>query len=55
MVGVTRCFKILEIANERTNCNLEISQVRPNWPEKGMVEFKDVSLKYRPHLETVLR
>ena len=27
---------------------------RPLWPEKGNIEFKNVGLKYRPNLETVL-
>ena len=27
---------------------------RPNWPEKGVVKFKNVSLKYRPNTEIVL-
>ena len=27
---------------------------RPNWPEKGEVEFQNVVLKYRPNTEIVL-
>ena len=27
---------------------------RPLWPENGYIEFKNVGLKYRPNLETVL-
>lgn len=27
---------------------------RPDWPERGNIEFKNVELKYRPNLETVL-
>lgn len=28
---------------------------RPNWPEKGFVEFKNLSLKYRPDTPMVLK
>lgn len=28
---------------------------RPKWPENGVMEFKNVSLKYRPTTETVLK
>jgi len=28
---------------------------RPNWPEEGVMEFKNVSLRYRPTTEVVLR
>ena len=28
---------------------------RPNWPEEGQIEFNDVSLKYRPETELVLK
>ena len=27
---------------------------RPNWPESGRVEFRDVLMRYRPDTETVL-
>lgn len=27
---------------------------RDKWPEKGIVEFRNVSLKYRPNTDTVL-
>jgi len=32
----------------------ELLQGRPSWPESGALEFKDVSLRYRPQTETVL-
>lgn len=28
--------------------------LKPNWPERGGLEFKNVSLRYREGLETVL-
>lgn len=28
--------------------------LKPNWPERGELEFKNVSLRYREGLETVL-
>jgi ATP-binding cassette subfamily C (CFTR/MRP) protein 1 len=28
---------------------------RKAWPERGVVEFRDVELRYRPNTETVLR
>lgn len=33
---------------------MNILQGRDQWPENGQIEFKNVSLKYRPDTETVL-
>jgi len=47
---VQRLFKLEQIPSEK-----EIGMLKVNeWPSKGQVEFKDVSLKYRPNTEAVL-
>ena len=56
MVNAQRCVSLTEIIQERV---LESDaprylENRPHWPEYGNIEFKNVGLKYRPNLETVL-
>lgn len=58
MVKTDRCMKLIEVPQENLKSgygmDLVLSQ-RPNWPEEGNMEFKDVSLKYRPTTELVLK
>lgn len=60
MVNVVRCMKLLEVPQERALPNEPERGVtkslanRPNWPEQGNMEFRDVSLRYRPTTEIVL-
>lgn len=60
MVLVVRCMTLLDIPqekqlpNEKEGVVSKLLEGRPNWPEKGNVEFKNVSLKYRPTTEKVL-
>lgn len=56
MVSADRCMKLLEVPQERLFDpeNRNILQGRDQWPERGAMEFKNVSLKYRPDTATVL-
>ena len=56
MVSADRCMKLLEVPQERVvePKNENLLRGRDEWPENGEMEFKDVSLKYRPDTETVL-
>ena len=53
MVNADRCMKLLEVPQESLLQN-DIMERRKSWPEQGRIEFKGVSLKYRPMTETVL-
>jgi len=56
MVSADRCLKLLEVPQERLvdPQYQNILHGRDQWPENGEIEFKNVSLKYRPDTETVL-
>lgn len=58
MVNVVRCMKLLEVPIEKQLPDeVGVSRLlegRPSWPERGDLEFKDVTLKYRPTTEIVL-
>ena len=54
MVSVIRCFKILEIPQERES-TLKLPAKMSSWPSKGSIKFEDVKLRYRPTTEEVLR
>ena len=53
MVNADRCMKMLDLPYESLLEN-DIMKSRPKWPENGLIEFKDVSLRYRPWTEIVL-
>jgi len=57
MVNAERCLKMLEIPQERElgPNDPDLLQGRHKWPEEGNLEFKNVSLKYRPDTEVVLK
>jgi len=61
MVSAARCMKLIEVPQERSIPeDVRISALYPvygrlnSWPERGQVEFKNVSLRYRPTTEIVL-
>ena len=56
MVSADRCLKLLEVPQEKLFDDeyKNILEGRDQWPEQGQIEFKNVSLKYRPDTETVL-
>jgi ABC-type multidrug transport system fused ATPase/permease subunit len=53
MVNVSRCLTQREVLQEKSDSSQPL-QDRPSWPEKGEVEFRGVSLRYRPNTEQVL-
>ena len=53
MVNADRCMKLLEIPQERTG-DIKLLAGRDSWPERGEMEFKNVSLRYRPTTEIVI-
>ena len=52
MVSVQRFVNLKDVPQERKDHSIEVDE---NWPSKGVVEFKNVTLKYRPTTEAVLR
>jgi ABC-type multidrug transport system fused ATPase/permease subunit len=60
MVSAARCMKLIEVPQERAvPATVRASAGYPlggrnSWPEQGVVEFKNVSLRYRPTTEIVL-
>jgi len=52
MVNAERCMNVMNIPKE--SFIEEQLTSRPNWPENGSIQFKDVCLKYRPNLDRVL-
>lgn len=56
MVNADRCMKLCEVPQEAMlpASAPKLLAGRDAWPERGVVEFNDVHLKYRPTTETVL-
>jgi len=52
MINASRCLTMTKVIQEKESGEMLID--RPNWPEQGEIEFKDVDLKYRPNLDIVL-
>lgn len=52
MINASRCMVMTKV--EQENHSDDVLPDRPQWPEKGLIEFKDVDLRYRPNLDTVL-
>ena len=53
MINAERCMNLCNIVQEKETLledqhDLTILDSRPEWPEQGVVEFKNVCLKYRP-------
>ena len=56
MVSIIRCFKILEIPQERQESTLKLPMnENVKWPNQGTIKFEDVRLRYRPNTDEVLR
>jgi ABC-type multidrug transport system fused ATPase/permease subunit len=58
MVSVQRCFKLYDIPQEKTLTEEEDKMFKyqhAKWPQHGEVEYKNVSLRYRPNTEIVLK
>ena len=56
-MNADRCMKICDIIQETNTFGKEGKNIlnnRQQWPEIGNVEFRNVSLKYRPTTELVL-
>ena len=52
LMSYERCLKITEIPQEAPQHILNSD--KPNWPSTGHIQFKNLSLKYRPNTLTVL-
>lgn len=52
MVSVQRFLDLQDIVQESKTHEIEVDK---NWPSNGLVEFKNVTLKYRPKTEPVLK
>jgi ABC-type multidrug transport system fused ATPase/permease subunit len=51
MVSIERCMQMLTVPQEILAGSIPQN---PDWPEAGNVEFKNVSLRYRPDTEIIL-
>ena len=55
MVNAERCMLMTKVPQEEeVEQGTEIEN-RPNWPEQGKIEFKNLSLQYRPETPLVLK
>lgn len=52
MVSVQRFFNLDDIVQEREDKEIDVAE---EWPQTGTVHFKDVTLKYRPGTDPVLK
>jgi len=52
LMSYERCLKITEIPQEAPQYIPHSD--KPNWPSSGHIQFKNLSLKYRPNTQTVL-
>ena len=52
MVSIERCYNYTNLIQEAPNVK---DTDKENWPEKGEIEFKDYSVRYRPTTEIVLK
>lgn len=52
MVSIQRFLNLENVPQEASEHSIEVSET---WPEKGNIEFKNVTLKYRPTTEPVLK
>ena len=58
MVNAERCFSVLKVPQENIEGTLAVEafkELNPDWPAQGLIEFKNVALKYRPDTEIVLK
>ena len=55
MIDAEKCVVMTKIVQEREAEQGTVVAERPSWPEKGFVEFKNLSLKYRPDTPLVLK
>ena len=57
LVSMERCCKYKHIVQEAPSYKLNIDDnlVKENWPQKGEIEFKNYSVRYRPGTEIVLK
>jgi ABC-type multidrug transport system fused ATPase/permease subunit len=52
MVSIQRFLNLQNVPQEASEHQVEVSET---WPEKGNIEFKNVTLKYRPTTDPVLK
>lgn len=55
MVNAQRCMLMTEIIQEADTKKEGMLDERQNWPEEGQISFKNISLRYRPDTELVLK
>lgn len=48
-------MEIPQEATEPAEDKRNFFEYRPDWPERGQIEFQNVYLKYRPTTETILK
>ena len=56
MISMERCYKYTKLTPEKNFTLLEDEKLKEkNWPNEGKITFKDLSIKYRPNTEIVLK
>lgn len=56
MVSMERCLAYTKVEGEKPSNQPDDLQLIDNkWPQKGVIQFKDYSVKYRPDTEVVLK
>ena len=55
MVNAERCMLMTQIVQEKHVEPGTLLEERVAWPENGFIQFQNVSLKYRPDTELVLK
>ena len=51
MMQVQRILNLKGVPSEKIDCE---KPKDPNWPSKGKLEFKNVTMRYRPNTDIVL-
>jgi len=56
MISMERCYKYTQLTPEKNFILSEDEKLKENnWPNEGKINFKDLSIKYRPNTEIVLK
>ena len=56
MISMERCYKYTQLTPEKNFILPEDEYLKEkNWPNEGKINFKDISIKYRPNTEIVLK
>ena len=46
-----RIIEYIDLPSEDLLVKPKDKEIKPNWPEDGMVEFKNITMRYRKHMD----